>query len=285
MANNNPAHIVTGSCRLSYCALTQPKRKSDKAEPRYSVTVLLPKSDTVTKQRIDAAIEHAVQAGTPTKWGGVRPPRVAIPVHDGDGVRPSDGAAFGAECKGHWVFTASSKDAPAIVDTSLQPILQATEIYSGMYGRVGVTFFAYFNEGKKGIGCSIDNVQKLADGEPLAGKGSSAEDDFGNAAPAQGYLPTQPVNPAQPPMYQQQATQLAHPPVYQQPPTYQLPTYQQPAQPPQYGYQPQPTYQQAPAQPHYAYGQPAPAAQGYAPQQQPQIDPITGLPVGGVYGL
>lgn len=284
MANNNPAHIVTGSCRLSYCALTQPKRKSDKAEPRYSVTILVPKSDMATKQRIDMAVEAAAQAGTPTKWGGVRPPRVATPVYDGDGVRPSDGAAFGAECKGHWVFTASSKDAPGIVDANMQPILQATEIYSGMYGRVGVTFFAYAAEGKKGVGCSIDNVQKLADGEPLAGKGASAEEDFGGEAPAQGYQPAQPIQPAQPPAYQQQYAQPAQPPVYQpQPPTYQPPVYQQPTQPPQYGYQPQPTYQQAPAQPQYGLGQPA--AQGYAPQQQPQIDPITGLPVGGVYGL
>lgn len=270
MANNNPAHVVTGACRLSYCALTQPKRKSDKAEPRYSVTVLVPKNDIATKQRLDAAIEAAAQAGTPSKWGGVRPPRVATPVYDGDGTRPSDGAPFGDECRGHWVFTATSKTAPAVVDTALQPILQATEIYSGMYGRVGVTFFAYAAEGKKGVGCALDNVQKLADGEPLAGRGASAEDDF-SGAPAPQVAYQAPVT-NQPPLGQPPVQTQYQPPAqgYAQPAT----PYQQPAYAPQYQ---QPVY--SPQQPLIP---PSPVPQAPA---QPAIDPITGLPIGGVYGI
>ena len=90
---------------------------------------------------------------------------------------------FGEECKGHWVFTASSKIQPEIVDLNINPILDPTEIYSGLYARVGVTFFAYNASGKKGIGCGLETVQKLQDGEPLSNR-ASASDDFGSIQPA-----------------------------------------------------------------------------------------------------
>jgi hypothetical protein len=215
----------------------------------------LPKSDFATKQRIDAAIQAAIQAGVASKWNGIRPPQIAIPLHDGDGVRPSDGMPFGDECKGHWVFTASSKQQQAVVDASIQPILNQTEVYSGMYARVNINFFPYANSGKKGIGCGLGPVQKLADGEPLGGQ-MSADAAFGQQ-PAPGYQQPQQG-------YQQQ------------------PVYTQPAQP----VQPQPGYGQPmqPVQPPIqqpVYGQPV------YPQQPPQYDPITGQPLlpGGVLGI
>lgn len=172
------ARIVTGKARLSYIHLTQAYAREQADTPKFSTTILVPKSDTATKAKIDAAIEAAKKLGVP-KWGGVMPPRVAVPVYDGDGARPSDGMPFGAECKGCWVFTASSKLRPQIVDTSLSDIIDPTAIYSGMYARVSVEFFAYASNGKKGIGCSLGNVQKLEDGEPLGG-GHSAAEDFGD---------------------------------------------------------------------------------------------------------
>ncbi|MCL2876662.1 MAG: DUF2815 family protein [Betaproteobacteria bacterium] len=260
MSNNNPAHIVTGTCRASFCHLIQPKRNANSGEPRYSVTLLLPKSDVATKQMIDYAIEAAAQNGMARLWNGQRPPMLPTPIYDGDGVRPSDGAPFSDECKGHWVFTASGKQQPSIVDTNLQPILQPTEVYSGMYIRAGVTFFPYFQQGKRGIGCALDNVQKLADGEPLGGNRASAQDDFGQAAPAANYGAAAPQ---------------ARPPIVNQPPLaapgYQPPAYQPPA-PTQPGYPP-------------AYQPPA-APQGYPqPAQTQPYDPITGLPAGGVHGI
>lgn len=213
MAKNNPQHVVTGRVRLSYVHLFTPYvNPNGNGEPKYSTTILLPKSDVATKQRIDAAIQAAIQAGITTKWNGVRPPQVAIPVHDGDGVRPSDGMPFGDECKGHWVFTASSKQPPQIVDLQLNPIINQTEIYSGIYARVSVQFFPYAVSGKKGIGCGLGNVQKLEDGEPLGGR-TTAEDDFKDLPfgdmpyqHAQPY-PQQPVYPQQQPVYPQQPQQ------------------------------------------------------------------------------
>lgn len=216
MANvNNPAHVVTGKVRISYEHLFKPYSPNGNGEPKYSCTVLVPKSDLATKQRIDAAVRAATEAGISKSWNGTRPPMVAVPVHDGDGPRPSDGMPFGEECRGHWVFTASSKQPPQVVDLGLNPIINQSDVYSGMYARVSITFFPYNSNGKKGIGCGLNNVQKLEDGEPLGGR-TNAADDFseGYGAPSvgNGYFYGQPQQPvyAPPPQPQYQQPQPAH---------------------------------------------------------------------------
>ena len=171
-----PTQVTTNEVRISYEHLLKPYANQPGAEEKFSATLLIPKSDIATKQRIDAAIQAAAQEGMTSKWGGVRPAQLAVPIYDGDGVRPN-GEAFGPECKGHWVMTASSKQRPEIVNLNVEPIIDATEIYSGMYAKININFFAYFNSGKKGIGCGLGPVQKTRDGEPLGGK-SRAEDDF-----------------------------------------------------------------------------------------------------------
>lgn len=192
-----PANAITlGEVRLSYCNLFQPRAQQPGQEPKFSVTVLVPKSNTQAKAAMDAAVNAAIEQGVSKCWNGVRPPMPAVCIHDGDGTRPSDGLPFGAECKGHWVFTASCKAdrAPFIVDANVQPVLQQSEIYSGIYGRVNVSFFPYANSGKKGIGCGLNGVQKLRDGEPL-GSSISAAEAFGAPTPAANPwgAPAQPV--------------------------------------------------------------------------------------------
>ncbi|GMA52586.1 hypothetical protein GCM10025857_40010 [Alicyclobacillus contaminans] len=257
MAKMSPTTVTTGQARLSYVHLLKPYARPGQ-EPKYTVTILLPKSDVATKQRIDAAIEAAAQEGVNKVWNGVRPPQLKTPIHDGDGLRPN-GEPFGPECKGHWVFTASSKQPVEVVDINLNPILNHTEIYSGMYARVNVSFFPFSNSGNRGIGCGLGPVQKLADGEPLSGR-VSAEQAFGSS-PA----PVQPQAPAQP----------GYAPAAQA-------GYGQPAQP---GYG-QPAAYGQPQQPGYA---PAPQPYPQQPQAQPQqapLDPITGQPLsGGIMGL
>lgn len=247
----NPTRVVTEEVRLSYVSLLQPKDSQFGNKQQYSVTILLPKSDVGTKQRIDAAIEAAKQLGKSKHWNGVIPPQVAIPIHDGDGVRPSDGMPYGEECKGHWVFNATSNvdQPPKVVDASLNPIVDPTEVYSGMYGRIAVNFGPYAQAGKKGVGCYLStNVQKTRDGEPLGASAPAANEDFGGPAqPQQGY-----------------------------------------GQQPQQGYgQPQSGAYggqwQQPAPQQQGYGQPQ---QQQQPTQQQQFDPVTGQPLnGGVYGI
>jgi hypothetical protein len=234
--------VVTGTARLSYANLTTARAGLQGGEAKFSTTILIPKSDIATKQRIDAAIQAATNAGVSDKWNGVRPPILSTPVHDGDGVRVSDGMPFGEECKGHWVFTASSKNKPEVVDANLNPIINPSEIYSGMYARVSVNFFPYAQAGKKGIGCGLGPIQKIADGEPLGGRVSATE-AFGGPAD----LPQAPQQFAQ--AYQQPAPQ------YQAQQAYPQPQYQVPAQ---QAYAPTPVH-----------------------QYQPAVDPITGRPLTG----
>ena len=178
---DNLANVTTGEVRFSFCHLFKPYAYQPGQEEKYQVTVLVPKTDTATKQRINDAIEAAKQRGIADKWNGQCPPILNTPVYDGDGVRPSDGMPFGDECKGHWVFTASAKVdyPPEVVDKMGNPIINQSEVYSGMYGRVNVTFFPYMFGGKKGIGCGLGPVQKLRDGETLGGSMPSASQAFG----------------------------------------------------------------------------------------------------------
>lgn len=204
MTTPNPAHIVLQNVRISYEHLLSPHSQNGQ-EAKYSAMILLPKSDMLGKQKIDTAIRAAAQKAI-EKFGQAFPANPRNSVHDGDGTKPSDNQPYGDECKGHWVFTASNKNKPNLVDINLQPILDPTEVYSGMYANVGLTFFGYNAPQNKGIGVALDNVQKIADGEPLGGVRASAEDDFAGlgAAPAPSYgaqnygVPPQPYYGADP---------------------------------------------------------------------------------------
>ncbi len=175
MYQNDAMKVLTGEVRLSYVNVITPRAQQGQ-EPKYSVTLLIPKSDLATKADIDASIQAAAQEAVGKVWGGVRPPQPRIPIWDGDGVRQS-GVPFGDECKGHWVITASSKMKPSVVGMdNINVELAPSDIYSGMYGRVTIRFFGYSNSGNKGVGCGLGNIMKTRDGEPLSGRTSAASD-------------------------------------------------------------------------------------------------------------
>ena len=169
--------ITTGKVRFSYLTVFQAREPQGGGAPKFSVTLLIPKSDVTTKQALDAAIAQTIQEALGTTFGGIQPPPANQPIHDGDGLRQS-GEPYGPECKGCWVVNASTTQRPEVVDINCQPIIDQTQIYSGCYGRASLRFFAYNKAGKKGIGCGLGNIQKLADGEPLSGRTTAAE-DFG----------------------------------------------------------------------------------------------------------
>ena len=166
----------------------------------------MPKTNASAKAAIDQAVAQAIEAGVSKCWNGVRPPQPAICVHDGDAARPSDGQPFGEECRGCWVFTASSKNQPFVVDAQVQNIIDPTQVYSGMWGNVNVNFFPYNSNGKKGVGCGLNGVQKTRDGEPL-GNRVTAQEAFRPVAQA----------PAPAPNYSQQYATPAVDPITGQP--------------------------------------------------------------------
>lgn len=252
----NTAHVVLTNVRLSYTHLDKPYAQQPGQEAKYSATILVPKQPGTNKGAIDFAIAEATRKAV-EKYGKAFPSAPKISVHDGDGTRPSDNQPFGDECRGCWVFTAGNKQKIDVVDTNLQLILDPTAVYSGMYANVGVTFFGYNAPQNKGVGVALDNVQKIADGEPLGGTRASAEDDFGGVAGdaqiSAPYIPPYPQAPAAPQGYPQYAPQAA------------APAY------PQYA----PQTQAAPQ------GYPQPQQYAPAPQYPQAVDPITGLPIQG----
>ena len=176
MYQKDPVKVLTGEVRLSYVAVTAPRASQQGGEPKYSVTLLIPKTDTTTKADIDASIQAAAQEAASKVWGGVRPPNLRVPIYDGDGARPS-GEPFGPECKGHWVMTAATKMKPQVVGIdNINVELAPSDVYSGMYARVTIRFFGYSNSGNKGVGCGLGNIMKTRDGTALAGSSSAASD-------------------------------------------------------------------------------------------------------------
>jgi len=167
---NIKTKVVTGMVRFSYANVWEPKSINGSDE-KYSVSLIIPKTDKKTIAQIEAAIEAAKQEGK-AKFGGKIPANLKLPLRDGDIDRPEDEAY-----KNAYFINANSKERPGIVDRSVKPILDQSEFYSGCYGRASITFYAFNQNGNKGIACGLQNLQKLLDGEPLSAR-SRAEDDF-----------------------------------------------------------------------------------------------------------
>lgn len=172
----NPTKVITGvNTRWSYANVWEAKSINGGA-PKYSVSLIIPKSDTKTIEKIKAAIQAAYEEGeSKLKGNGKTVPALSIlktPLRDGDLERPDDEAYANS-----YFVNANSGTAPGIVDADRQPIIDHSEVYSGVYGRASINFYVFNSNGNKGIACGLNNLQKMRDGEPLGGK-SRAEDDF-----------------------------------------------------------------------------------------------------------
>ena len=172
----NPTKVITGPrTRWSYANVWDPKSING-GDPKYSVSLIIPKSDTKTIAKIEAAIQAAYEEGESKLRGNSKTvPALSVlktPLRDGDRERPDDEAY-----RNSYFINANSATKPGIVDADRNPILDRSEVYSGVYGRASVNFYAFNSSGNKGIACGLNNLQKISDGEPLGGK-SRAEDDF-----------------------------------------------------------------------------------------------------------
>lgn len=160
--------ITTGKVRFSYCNLFTPRAASEGAAEKYSVTLLIPKSDKATLAKIKAAMEAAKAVYIERNGNKKLPANLKSTLHDGDGERPN-GGEFGPECKGCYVITVSSNNKPVIVNADKTPLTEPSELYSGCYGRAIINFYVYDTQGNKGISAGLNGVMKLYDGEPLGG--------------------------------------------------------------------------------------------------------------------
>lgn len=180
MAELNSTRVVTGKVRFSFVNVFEARAFGEGQTPKYSVMLLIPKSDVGTVARIKKAIDAAAQKGLSTKFGGKMPAVLKTTLKDADKDMDQDGEIFANKwdyTAGHYIINVSSKNQPQIVDAQLNPIINPTELYSGCYGRASINFFAYNNQGNKGISAGLNNLQKLEDGESL-GSFTTAEQDF-----------------------------------------------------------------------------------------------------------
>ena len=173
----NPTKVVTGpNTRWSYVNAWEPKVPLGGGTPKYSVSLIIPKSDTKTVQKIKAGIEAAYREGESKLKGNSKScpalETIKTPLRDGDLERPDDEAYANS-----YFINANGTVKPGIVDTECNPILDHSEVYSGVYGRASINFYAFNSNGNRGIACGLNNLQKIRDGEPLGGH-SSPESDF-----------------------------------------------------------------------------------------------------------
>lgn len=157
--------VVTGKVRLSYANLNEP-RSIENGPAKYSAVIVIPKDDKATYDAIRKAQAHTVKNGK-HKWGGKIPPSFKgslFTMHDGDEEADLE---RNPEYEGCWYMNVSNTRQPGLLDRARQPILDATEVYSGCYARVAISCFPFNQQGNKGVSFGLDHVQKLADGEPL----------------------------------------------------------------------------------------------------------------------
>lgn len=167
---------ITGpNTRWSYANVWEAKSING-STPKFSVSLIIPKTDTATIEKINRAIKAAYEEGQSKLRGNSKfipdLESLKLPLRDGDKERKGDSAYAGC-----MFINANSSTAPGIVDADCNPILDRSEVYSGVYGRASINLYAFNSNGNKGIACGLNNLQKIRDGEPM-GSRSRAEDDF-----------------------------------------------------------------------------------------------------------
>ena len=169
--------VVTGNVRFSYANVWKPRKfKGDRA--KYSICLIIPKEDGETLAKVDRAIEAAYREGAEKLAGtdGALPPMasLSLPLRDGDVDKREE-----ANYRHAYYLNARSDMPPGIVDAGLNRITEKSVFYSGCYGRASIHFYAFNYDGKRGIACGLNNLQKLSDG-PALGNRSTPEEDFGD---------------------------------------------------------------------------------------------------------
>ena len=182
MANRNntvQTRFTTGKVRLTYAFLWKPRPADEENQrvEKFSTSLLIPKTDQQTIQLFNTALQNAIIQGQQKGlWGAALPSNFKVPLRDGD----AECAEKGEEYAGHWFLNASSTRRPQIVDINRNDIWEESDVYSGCYARVCINLFPFSQRGNRGIGCGLEAVQKICDGEALGGVPVDVNEAFGD---------------------------------------------------------------------------------------------------------
>lgn len=169
--------LLIGPLRFCYANVHEARQINGLGDPKFSCVGLIDKKKAAASiKEIEKAIKEAYDEGVKSIWGGKEPSKKDFkwPLHDGDEERPD-----AEEYAGMMFVNASNKQRPGILvrkDGNNFPLENLEDMYSGAYGFMTVSFFAFDNL-SKGIGCSLQNILKTKDGEKLSSR-ASAESDF-----------------------------------------------------------------------------------------------------------
>ena len=158
--------VVTGEVRLGFVHLFEPRAIQEGGQLKYSVELIIDKKDKNVLDPINKAVQEVIDAN-PSIFKNAK--KVKLPLRDGD----EDKDSF--EYEGKFFLSASDKNPPVVIDENKVEILSPREIYSGCYGRVSISFFAFDKAGNKGVGAALNAVQKTRDGEPLGSTYTKAD--------------------------------------------------------------------------------------------------------------
>lgn len=167
--------VRTGEVRLSYVHLFE-AHAIDDGDAKYSVSLIIPKSDTKTINAINKAVKAAIEQGKTSKWNGKVPSGLKLPLRDADAEGKEDEAYADA-----YFVNANSSNKPGVVLNfrANGKFVEASpeDVYSGCYGIASVNFYPYSAKGSKGIACGLNNIMKVRDGDNLGGS-VDADTDF-----------------------------------------------------------------------------------------------------------
>lgn len=168
--------VITDLVRFSYVNIFKSRSFSQGQDEKYSICLLIPKSDKKTLKKIKEAIDAAVAEGISKCWNGKKPANLKLPLRDGDDERADEAEEY----EGMYFVNANSSNKPGIVDKDCNEILDQSEVYSGCWGRASINFYPFNSNGNRGVAVGLNNIQKIKDDEPLGGAHASAESDFGD---------------------------------------------------------------------------------------------------------
>ena len=177
--SNDGTVVRVGEVRFSYARVFEPYAPPDSNQkPKYSVCVLIPKTNTEAVSLINNGIAAAAKNGADKYWSGKIPANLKKPLRDGDEEHPDD-----PEYAGMWFLNARNERKPGVQvfeDGLRYDTEDPDEFYSGCWGGVVLTLYSYNAPGNKGVGVSLGNLIKTRDDTRLSGSRESSDDSWGD---------------------------------------------------------------------------------------------------------